>query len=145
MLFRSDYTTMQASLEQRVPLLDLELTPWAIALPDAAKVRGLSGKAAFREAFGPDLPRSVVERRKSGFRLPLGEWIQTDAALGAFVRDHLESPSARLRQWMSASDLKGLASAESLSTTGGAKLAWTALGLELWLNAVARVGSATRG
>ena len=138
LLHRGDYTTMQASLEQRVPLLDLELTPWAIALPDRAKIKGMTGKTVLREAFLDKLPRSVIERRKSGFRLPLGEWLQSDRTLSSLLRDHLESPNARLRQWMSEADLKALTAPETLSSTGGAKLAWTALGLELWLGAVAQ-------
>lgn len=136
LLHRGDYTTMQASLEQRVPLLDFDLTPWAVALPDRAKVRGLHGKVALRRAFADRLPESVLKRPKSGFRLPLGEWLRADPALRAMVHDRLLSPGARLRAWLGADDLARLLSPSALATTGGAKLAWTALSLELWLDAV---------
>lgn len=136
LLHRGDYTTMQASLEQRVPLLDLDLTPWAVALPDHAKVRGLRGKQALRGAFAAQLPRAVLTRPKSGFRLPLGEWLREDPRLRALAHDHLLAPSARLRALLGADDLARLLSPTALATSGGAKLAWTALCLELWLGAV---------
>ncbi|MFN4250696.1 asparagine synthase (glutamine-hydrolyzing) [Deinococcus sp.] len=136
LLHRGDYTTMQASIEQRVPLLDRELTPWAVALPRHVKASQTRGKLPLRAAFGPALPREVLERPKSGFRLPLGEWLTTDAALRAMAHDLLLSPSAQLRSLMDRGELSGMLRPQALGTTGGAKLAWTAVNLELWLQAV---------
>lgn len=136
LLHRGDYTTMQASVEQRVPLLDRELTPWAVALPRHLKVSRARGKLPLRAAFGPALPREVLERPKSGFRLPLGEWLTSDAALRAMTHDLLLSPSAQLRSLMDRGELSGMLRPQALGTTGGAKLAWTAVNLELWLQAV---------
>jgi asparagine synthase (glutamine-hydrolysing) len=143
LLHRGDYTTMQSSLEQRVPLLDIELTPWGIALPDAAKIKKMTGKAVLRDAFRDQVPNSVLERAKSGFRLPLGEWLRQDKQLSGLLRDHLGSNNAQLRTWLDASELSAMTSDANLSSTGGAKLAWTALGLELWLKSVAQLGSQT--
>jgi asparagine synthase (glutamine-hydrolysing) len=138
LLHRGDYTTMQASLEQRVPLLDIELTPWAVALPDGKKVAGMKGKRILKEAFAAKLPPEVVQRRKSGFRFPLGEWLRTDRRLRERVGDHLLSPDAGLRAFAGKADLERLLTPEALATTGGAKLAWTSYCLELWLSALAR-------
>lgn len=135
LLSRGDYTTMQASIEQRVPMLDLALTPWAVALPDRVKLRGLRGKMPVRRAFAPHLPKQVLDRPKSGFRLPLGEWLRGDPGLRDMAHDHLLAPGASLRQWMTTAEVQDLLSPEALSSTGGAKLAWTALCLELWLGA----------
>ncbi|WP_043816325.1 asparagine synthase (glutamine-hydrolyzing) [Deinococcus maricopensis] len=135
LLHRGDYTTMQASIEQRVPLLDLELTPWAVALPDRVKLSGLRGKMPVRRAFASNLPRQVLTRPKSGFRLPLAEWLREDPTLRGMVHDHLLAPNAGLRAWLDRATLEGLLSPAALASTGGAKLAWTALCLELWLQA----------
>ncbi|MFC4637087.1 asparagine synthase (glutamine-hydrolyzing) [Deinococcus hohokamensis] len=135
LLHRGDYTTMQASIEQRVPMLDLALTPWAVALPDHEKLSRLRGKMPVRRAFAHRLPRQVLERPKSGFRLPLGEWLRSDPGLRAMAQGHLLTPGARLRDWLGAAELERLLSPQALATTGGAKLAWTALCLELWLGA----------
>jgi asparagine synthase (glutamine-hydrolysing) len=141
LLHRGDYTTMQSSLEQRVPLLDLELTPWAIALPTSAKINNMTGKAVLRDAFRDQLPNSVLERAKSGFRLPLGEWLRQDKQLSSLLHDHLGSDNAELRTWLDADELNAMVGSEAVSSTGGAKLAWTALGLELWLKSVAKAGT----
>ncbi|WP_345451178.1 asparagine synthase (glutamine-hydrolyzing) [Deinococcus aluminii] len=142
LLHRGDYTTMQASIEQRVPLLDRCLTPWAVALPARVKIQRLRGKMPLRQAFGDRLPKAVLERPKSGFRLPLGEWMTGDPALRSMTRDLLLSPGARLRAWLSPGELEALLAPAALAQTGGAKLAWTAVCLELWLQAVrARVAA----
>jgi asparagine synthase (glutamine-hydrolysing) len=135
LLHRGDYTTMQASLEQRVPLLDIVLTPWAVALPDAAKVRGLGGKRILKQAFAAKLPPEVIRRRKSGFRLPLGEWLSSHAGLRGMVHDHLLAANSGLRPFLPRASVEAMLSPAALATGGGAKLAWTALCLELWLSA----------
>jgi asparagine synthase (glutamine-hydrolysing) len=141
LLHRGDYTTMQSSLEQRVPLLDLELTPWAIALPTSAKINNMTGKVVLRDAFRDQLPKSVFERAKSGFRLPLGEWLRQDKQLSSLLHDHLGSGNAELRTWLEGNELNSMIGSEALSSIGGAKLAWTALSLELWLKSVAKAST----
>lgn len=143
LLHRGDYTTMQAALEQRVPFLDREFTPWAVALPDKAKVARWRGKQALRRAFAELLPPAVTARPKSGFRLPLGAWLST-GRLHQQANDLLGAPDARLRGWMSASELQAMLSPARLGTTKGAKFAWTALSLELWLRSLGRHGGAAR-
>ena len=140
LLHRGDYTTMQASLEQRVPFLDREFTPWAVALPDAAKVANRVGKHALRQAFVDKLPMDVIARPKSGFRLPLGAWLSNAGKLQQLARDSLNAPDTRLRSWMSDEDLREILSAGQLATTKGAKLAWTALSIELWLRSLNDLG-----
>jgi len=136
LLHRGDYTTMQASLEQRVPFLDKNFTPWAIALPDRAKLQRWRGKHALRQAFAGRLPPAVLARPKSGFRLPLGEWLTTPGPLHAMLNDLLLDPNARLRGLMDRSELHGVVSPSQLASTRGAKLAWTVLSLELWLRSL---------
>lgn len=136
LLHRGDYTTMQASLEQRVPFLDRAFTPWAVALPDSAKVAHWRGKQALRRAFAAKLPPAVIARRKSGFRLPLGSWLSAPGKLQQLANDMLAGPGARLGTWMSPAELAAILSPARLATTKGAKLAWTALSIELWLRAL---------
>ncbi len=137
LLHRGDYTTMQASLEQRVPFLDMAFTPWAVALPDAAKVQRWRGKAALRAAFAAHLPAAIIQRRKSGFRLPLGEWLCQPGPLHALAHDLLLDPNAQLRDLIGREQIAPMLAPARLATTRGAKLAWTVLSLELWLRSLA--------
>jgi asparagine synthase (glutamine-hydrolysing) len=70
----TDKTGMAASVEVRVPLLDLEVTEMAHRLPTHFKQRGATGKWIFKRAMEPYLPRDVIYRPKSGFGVPLRLW-----------------------------------------------------------------------
>ena len=75
----SDANSMGHSLELRVPFLDLPLVEAVAALPGGVKeARGGPGKRLLREASSGHLPSAVVARRKTGFRLPIGDWIRGD-------------------------------------------------------------------
>jgi asparagine synthase (glutamine-hydrolysing) len=75
----SDATSMSHSLELRVPFLDLPLVNAVTGLPGSLKqARRGAGKRLLREALANALPPSVTSRRKTGFTLPIGEWILGD-------------------------------------------------------------------
>lgn len=80
-LIRSDKLTMAFGLEQRVPLLDLELVRLAQRIPSRFKLgrRGY-GKRIFREALADLLPSHVTSLRKQGFFSPAAKWLRTDLA-----------------------------------------------------------------
>jgi asparagine synthase (glutamine-hydrolysing) len=69
----SDWAGMAHSLEIRVPFVDLDLlratAPWFAAYPDLRKAE-LAAVAA------PDLPQSVLARPKTGFSVPVRDWIR---------------------------------------------------------------------
>ena len=70
----TDANSMRHSLEVRVPFLDLPLVDYVSALPAAAKSGG-QGKALLRRACADLLPPAVLERKKTGFTLPVGAWM----------------------------------------------------------------------
>src|SRR5207302_1753302 len=71
LLLKADLASMAHSLELRSPLLDYEVLEVGVSLPES-----LRGKKALRQAFGPDLPHEVVDRRKSGFGVPISRWFR---------------------------------------------------------------------
>lgn len=69
----SDWAGMAHSLEIRLPLVDAVLTrQMARHLP---AFRDGKGKAILASAPDRPLPRAIVERRKTGFGIPVAEWI----------------------------------------------------------------------
>ncbi|HYR45487.1 MAG TPA: asparagine synthase C-terminal domain-containing protein, partial [Thermoanaerobaculia bacterium] len=70
-----DRSTMAASLEARVPLLDRQLVEYAFSLPPDRLVRPGATKIAFREAIRPWLPDAIMARSKSGFSPPFKRWV----------------------------------------------------------------------
>jgi asparagine synthase (glutamine-hydrolysing) len=73
-LVRLDTMGMRHSVEGRVPLLDPELTRWALGLSQAQKVNHYEQKALFRRAVHQILPRYITSRRKQGFCPPVTSW-----------------------------------------------------------------------
>jgi asparagine synthase (glutamine-hydrolysing) len=73
----SDANSMSHSLELRVPFLDLPLVNAVSVLPGSAKeaVSG-PGKRLLRQAFAGSIPAAVTQRPKTGFTLPIGEWMR---------------------------------------------------------------------
>jgi asparagine synthase (glutamine-hydrolysing) len=77
----SDWASMAHSLELRVPLVD----PWLLASVAAAGFEPArsAGKAAVVRAAAPELPPALWTRPKSGFSIPVTQWIDDGIAPGA--------------------------------------------------------------
>jgi asparagine synthase (glutamine-hydrolysing) len=74
----TDKMSMAASLEVRVPFLDLDLVDFASRIPIRYKQSGREGKWVLKKAMEPYLPKSVIYRPKSGFGVPLRRWMKED-------------------------------------------------------------------
>ncbi|MEO8034870.1 MAG: asparagine synthase (glutamine-hydrolyzing) [Acidobacteriota bacterium] len=70
-----DWASMAHSLEVRVPLVDAHLLR---KLAPLLVSRREHGKQLLAEAPRPPLPEAVKQRRKTGFTLPINEWLKQD-------------------------------------------------------------------
>ncbi|MGH1367086.1 MAG: asparagine synthase (glutamine-hydrolyzing) [Maritimibacter sp.] len=75
-LCKVDRAAMGVSLETRVPLLDPEVVNVAARLPLDMKIREGTGKWALREILYQHVPKSLMDRPKAGFSIPLGAWLR---------------------------------------------------------------------
>jgi asparagine synthase (glutamine-hydrolysing) len=91
----TDKMGMAAGIEVRVPLLDMDLVALASELPAEYKQRGRVGKWIFKKAMEPYLPHDVIWRPKTGFGVPLRQWLQK--RLRPIVDDAL-SPSSIVKR-----------------------------------------------
>jgi asparagine synthase (glutamine-hydrolysing) len=67
----ADRAGMEHGVEIRVPLLDLEVVQWSLAIPDRMLVRRLRGKLVAKQLAASVLPAEVVNRPKRGFAAPI--------------------------------------------------------------------------
>jgi asparagine synthase (glutamine-hydrolysing) len=91
-----DRTSMAASIESRVPLLDHRIVEFMAAIPPTIKFSGGRMKHMFKAAVASTVPSSISERKdKMGFPTPLVQW--TKGVAKEFVTDTLLSTRARQR------------------------------------------------
>lgn len=130
MLPKTDNMTMAASLECRVPLLDLELVQLASGVPLNEKMNRTTGKLPLRRILADYLPPEIVNRPKRGFRVPLTSWLRGEMA--PRVRDELLSGSGIIGQFLHPSEVAKIVE-EHMSGRGEHSIRiWTLLALNAW-------------
>jgi asparagine synthase (glutamine-hydrolysing) len=82
-------TTALAGIEVAFPMLDDELLDFSLRLPSSQKVHGSKLRHFFKEALTGFLPDEIIRKRKHGFGLPFGVWLNRHAGLQALARDSL--------------------------------------------------------
>ncbi|HBW87268.1 MAG TPA: asparagine synthase (glutamine-hydrolyzing) [Crocinitomicaceae bacterium] len=77
-LQKVDRATMTASLEGREPYLDHRVIEWAAQLPDDFKYKNGEKKYILKEIVHRYIPKSMMDRPKMGFAIPIAHWLKTD-------------------------------------------------------------------
>ncbi|MFF7901778.1 asparagine synthetase B family protein [Streptomyces sp. NPDC007920] len=132
-LTKVERLTASQGLQGRAPLFDRRVVDHAFATPPALKLRGTAEKWVLKEAVRDLLPATVVDRPKSGMRVPVQQWLSGplrelggDLLLGRAAGERGLFRPDTVRTW-----LRGEG---TLLPRQGGKL-WLVLTLELWLRA----------
>jgi len=91
----ADKMGMAASVEIRVPFLDLDLVNFASRIPDKYRVTGQHSKWVLKQAMKRSLPNQILTRPKTGFGVPIRQWMRHD--LKDFMQDTLNETKFRNR------------------------------------------------
>jgi asparagine synthase (glutamine-hydrolysing) len=131
LLVKADRMTMVHGLEGRSPLLDHTFVEFVASLPTNMKLRGVTMKYALRkvgEKLG--LPRSILDRPKQGFEIPLADWLKTD--LREMRDDLLLHPRMVQLGYFNDSFIRSLLAEHDSGAVNHAERIYTLLILELW-------------
>lgn len=75
-LVKLDRAAMASSLETRAPFLDHKLIEHVWKIPQSLKYRNGNGKWILRQILNNYIPKSLTERPKMGFAIPLDTWLR---------------------------------------------------------------------
>jgi asparagine synthase (glutamine-hydrolysing) len=128
-LTKVDRASMSTSLEVRVPFLDHRVIELAARLPRHQKIRDGVGKHCLRALLYQHVPRSLIDRSKQGFAVPLGRWLRgalRDWGEALLTIDALESSG------LDARSVRDLWAAHQSGKVDASSRLWTILMLLAW-------------
>jgi len=135
-LEKVDKPTMAHGIEVRVPFLDVDLSRYALGLPDQVKVRAGQKKWLLRRALRKIVPDDILDGPKTGFTVPYAEWL--GGPLADYMKQVLLDPS--MIAW---GILDGVALERTIDEHRAGKrnhghILYKLLNLALWRNAYLR-------
>jgi asparagine synthase (glutamine-hydrolysing) len=146
LLERGDRMMMAASIEGRMPFMDVELARLAAKMPDRFLTGGRGGKRVLRAAMRNVLPQDILTRRKIGFRVPLADWFRIRCR--DELRDMLTSDHSSVARLCDFAVLQRLLNDHLDARRNNERVLWTLANLELFLRSfrpdgVAEIADAT--
>jgi asparagine synthase (glutamine-hydrolysing) len=126
----TDKTSMAASMEVRVPLLDHELVELAARVPAGLKLKGMTRKYILKRAAEAWLTKEIIHRKKAGFSAPVRAWLVRD--LREMVEDLLSESNIKDRGYFNYSAVRRLIDDNLSGREDNSLKVFQLLTLELW-------------
>lgn len=130
-LTKVDRTSMQNSLESRVPILDHEFAELSFKIPSELKMNNNEGKLIFKKMLRKYLPENVMKHKKQGFGVPISIWFKDD--LKTYVNDRLLNKTALIYDHLNYSAVSKIIGNQNFGMRDFSGQIWSILFLEEWL------------
>jgi len=92
-LTKVDRASMSVGLESREPMIDHRIIEWVAKFPTELKLKNNSPKYILKEIVHKYVPKSLLDRPKKGFSIPLHLWFNSD--LKYYLDEHLSEKSLK--------------------------------------------------
>jgi asparagine synthase (glutamine-hydrolysing) len=129
-LIYTDKMGMSAGVEVRVPMLDDDLVRFAATIPSAWKLHGTTTKWLFRQSQRGRVPDAILRRAKTGFGVPLREWMR--GPLKDMARDLLARDTILRRGLFDLDVVARLQSETDAGRIDGSYTLFSLMCIELW-------------
>jgi asparagine synthase (glutamine-hydrolysing) len=132
-LVKVDRAAMGVSLETRVPMLDHEVVEFAWRIPLSLKIRDGQGKWLLRQVLYKHVPRELIERPKTGFDVPIGDWLR--GPLRDWAESLLNEPRLRREGFFDATEIRDRWNQHLSGRRDWQQALWNILMFQAWLEA----------
>ena len=130
LLDRMDRMTMASGLEARVPFLDPDLAEWVSGVPAHFRLGRLDNKRVVKHLAARYLSRNVTHGPKSGFGVPVGDWLRTPA--WSDFADRLRDINHPATSVVDGAEVRALLEAHLTRRADHSSVLWLLLNLYLW-------------
>jgi asparagine synthase (glutamine-hydrolysing) len=131
-LVKVDRASMMHALEVRAPFLDTRVVDIANHLPVEYKLRGTTRKYILKKLMEGKLPHEIIYRKKKGFGMPIGYWMQHE--LRPLVTDLLSTSSLARIGFFNPTYVERLVTEHLAGSHDHRKQLWTLLVFVMWWN-----------
>jgi len=138
-LTKVDISSMIHSLETRTPMTDVRVAEFAATIPWKMNLRKnesgqWTGKHLLKRLVGRHFGPEFLERRKTGFGIPLNHWFAPGGALREQLTDRLFSPGANIYRYFDPGAVQQLVTEHRVNENDNSQRLWQLLFLETWLD-----------
>jgi len=131
-LAKVDRASMGTSLEVRAPFLDHRIVEFAWRLPLSQKIRRGEGKFLLRRVLERHMPRSLFERPKHGFGIPIDAWLR--GPLREWAEDLLAEQRLKREGYFDPVPVRAALRDHLAGTRNTQYQLWTVLMFQSWLD-----------
>jgi len=131
LLDRQDKMSMGASIESRVPFLDHRMIQWSLGVSGSKKIKTFENKYIIKQLAARYLPHDVVYRKKSGFGVPVAQWLRNKNGLGGYL-ELLRTKEFRQRGLWNTHNVDRTIQEHMAGTRDHSELLWELINIELW-------------
>ena len=140
-LTKVDIASMIHSLETRTPLTDVRVAEFAATIPWAKNLKRnqygeWTGKHVLKQIAGKFFGPEFLERRKTGFGIPLNHWFEVGGPLRQELTDRLCSGNAKIYNYLRPEAVQRLVNEHRAREYDVSQRLWQLLFLETWLDQV---------
>ncbi len=132
-LTKVERLTAACGIEGRAPLFSRALVAQSFLIPPELKLCGTVEKWALKQSVADILPAQIIDRPKSGMRVPVQHWLR--GPLRDLAADTLLGPRARARGLFQPATIQAWLRGEGMAWPRQGIALWMLVTLELWLRA----------